>query len=686
MISHLGNATVATAAGSKFSGGAAVAKRLQLLQPNRFKTTTSSQDNYQYLHKSKLPTLYFQKSLPRLPIPELEKTCQRYLAAVEPILSPESLQTTKSIVSKFSSGTGQQLQELLKKSDTTNKHTSYISQPWFDMYLTDRSPLPVNYNPLLVMKYDSRPEYNNQLIRASNLVISSLRFMRSLQANYLEPEVFHMNPSKSDNDRFRQITSLAPTAVATYVAYAFKAFPLDMSQYSRLFGVTRIPQIGKDRIYQTNDGEGSRHILVIRGGKYFAVEVINDDGEIIPANHILGRLKVVMEQNPSGEILDNQPLGLMTAANRDAWAKTRQYVIDIGHSKQMELIDSALFCLSLDSDEIKYEEAEPQKLIKDFLAGSGINRWFDKSITLIVGGDGTAAVNFEHSWGDGVAVLRYFNEIYKDSTEKPHIHPSTIPYLPQNGDNSVRSIDFQLDDRILDDISKTKQHHNKTMDSLDIDVLRFTNGINKKSCKRSGVSPDSVMQLAFQLAYKQAFGKYVGTYESCSTAAFRHGRTETMRPCTMATKAFCDSVLASDNQHKPDDAALRAMINKCSIVHGQLTKDAAMGQGFDRHLFGLRHVAQLNGIDVTDLYNDEAYKKINYNIISTSTLSSPSVLLGSFGPVVTDGLGIGYTIQDDECGAIATTYKGQCNGSMFIDSLNEAFTKIRDILETEKTS
>jgi hypothetical protein len=36
-----------------------------------------------------------------------------------------------------------------------------------------------------------------------------------------------------------------------------------------------------------------------------------------------------------------------------------------------------------------------------------------------------ASVNFEHSWGDGVAVLRYFNEVYKDSTEKPKVHPNT---------------------------------------------------------------------------------------------------------------------------------------------------------------------------------------------------------------------------------------------------------------------
>ena len=38
-------------------------------------------------------------------------------------------------------------------------------------------------------------------------------------------------------------------------------------------------------------------------------------------------------------------------------------------------------------------------------------RWFDKSFQLVVCKDGKAAVNFEHAWGDGVAVLRFFNEV-----------------------------------------------------------------------------------------------------------------------------------------------------------------------------------------------------------------------------------------------------------------------------------
>lgn len=52
-------------------------------------------------------------------------------------------------------------------------------------------------------------------------------------------------------------------------------------------------------------------------------------------------------------------------------------------------------------------------------------RWFDKSFTLICSGNGIAGLNFEHSWGDGVAVLRYFQDIHKDSKAKPQVTEKT---------------------------------------------------------------------------------------------------------------------------------------------------------------------------------------------------------------------------------------------------------------------
>ena len=50
-------------------------------------------------------------------------------------------------------------------------------------------------------------------------------------------------------------------------------------------------------------------------------------------------------------------------------------------------------------------------------------RWFDKCFTLIITKKGHSAVNFEHSWGDGVAVLRYMIEMFKDTTTKPRVQP-----------------------------------------------------------------------------------------------------------------------------------------------------------------------------------------------------------------------------------------------------------------------
>lgn len=213
-----------------------------------------------------------------------------------------------------------------------------------------------------------------------------------------------------------------------------------------------------------------------------------------------------------------------------------------------------------------------------------------------------------------------------------------------------------------------------------MNLLKMENNIGRKFCKNYNISPDSFMQLGFQLAYYKQHQQYVGTYESCSTAAFRHGRTETMRPCTMATKEFCNSIELK--QQNKTNSELREMINQCSKIHSNLTKEGAMGQGFDRHLFGLRHIGEINNLTKSELFNDPAYAKINYNIISTSTLSSPGLLAGGFGPVVQDGYGIGYNIQDNMLGSIVTSYKGQRNGAEFIDCLKQSYQQIKTIIET----
>jgi carnitine O-palmitoyltransferase 2 len=159
-----------------------------------------------------------------------------------PLVDPSVLDRHKAVVDEFAKGEGQKLQRELVAFDKSNKHTSYITDAWFDMYLKSRDPLPINFNPYIGLEMDKDPAKNNQLDRASVLIYSSARFMSTLRADLLKPDIYHMSPDKSDNDKFLKRAKYIPGRLRWLYAYVNKAFPLDMSQYGRLFNSTRIPK------------------------------------------------------------------------------------------------------------------------------------------------------------------------------------------------------------------------------------------------------------------------------------------------------------------------------------------------------------------------------------------------------------------------------------------------------------
>lgn len=138
--------------------------------------------------------------------------------------------------------------------------------------------------------------------------------------------------------------------------------------------------------------------------------------------------------------------------------------------------------------------------------------------------------------------------------------------------------------------------------------------------------------------------------------------------------------MAANHSNSPSTAELRNLVEQCSKKHMQLTKEAAMGQGFDRHLFALRLFAEN---PLPDIYQDQAYSKINHNIISTSTLPSPYIWAGGFGPSVEDGFGVAYNINDARHGVLLTSYEGKAEGSRYMDCLREAFKRLTEILITK---
>ncbi|KAM4641075.1 carnitine O-palmitoyltransferase 2, mitochondrial [Discoglossus pictus] len=626
---------------------------------------TSTADS-EYLHRSIVPTMHFQKSLPRLPIPKLEDSIKRYLNAQRPLLDDEQFRHTEQLARSFASAAGKQLHEELVASDKQHKHTSYISGPWFDMYLCARDPIVFNSNPFMSFTPDPRSEYNNQLIRATNMTVSAMRFLKTMRAGYLEPEIFHLNPTKSDTQKFRRLIRFVPSSLSWYGAYMVNAYPLDMSQYFRLFNSTRLPKLNRDELVTDEKG---RHLLVLKRGNFYVFDVLDKDGNIVKASEIQANLQYILsDASPAPEF----PLGYLTSEERNTWALLRQKLLDNGNQEALKMVDSAVFCLCLDDFPIK----DRIHLSHNMLHGSSVNRWYDKSFSIIMAEDGTAAINFEHSWGDGVAVLRFQNEVFKDSTQRPAVSPQSEPAAVDSS-TIVQKLHFNLDDSLKAAIKNAKDKFDATASSLTIDTMEFKRG-GKEFLKTQKLSPDAVSQLSFQMAFLRQYGQTTATYESCSTAAFKHGRTETIRPASIYTKKCSDAFVINRSKHSAGE--LRSMMEECSKYHGQLTKEAAMGQGFDRHLFTLRYLAASKGLSLPEIYQDPAYARINHNVLSTSTLTSPAVQLGGFAPVVADGFGVGYGVHDDWIGCNVSAYPTR-DVRQFVQCVHQSLEDIFKVLE-----
>ncbi|XP_050446529.1 carnitine O-palmitoyltransferase 2, mitochondrial isoform X3 [Cataglyphis hispanica] len=523
--------------------------------------------------------------------------------------------------------------------------------------------------PVTLANYESDPKYDAQLVKATNLIVSSLRFLKSLKNNVLEPEVFHMNPEKSDTELFRNVTRLIPSRFSWYGAYLFKAFPLDMSQYKNLFNTTRIPELEKDVIFQDSS---AKHLVILRKGHFYAFDVLDANDSIRSPREIAACLKAILEDDRPP---NKHPVGVLTTSERDQWAQARSHLVKTGNMEILKKIDSAIFVMILDDEVIGTEK---NKLLRTYLHADGTNRWFDKSFSLIVSKDGYSGINFEHSWGDGVAILRYFQDVKADISKKPRFHPNEVNELIKESVN-IERLQFSIDAKSENIINRQKTKYQDWINRLCIDYIIYEE-FGKNQCKKFRVSPDAVMQLAFQLALYTLEDRVVPTYESCSTAAYKHGRTETIRPCTLETKKICFAMTRKQTEFSKSD--LKRMILDCSKAHNVLTKEAVMGQGFDRHLFALRKISEKSGSIKPAIFQDPAYEALNHSILSTSTLSSPVVQAGGFGPVVPDGYGIGYMIQDKRLGTIVTSYEGSRNANKYVQTLEHAFKSIHNVLCT----
>uniref|UniRef100_UPI00358F8E72 carnitine O-palmitoyltransferase 2, mitochondrial-like isoform X4 n=1 Tax=Myxine glutinosa TaxID=7769 RepID=UPI00358F8E72 len=462
----------------------------------------------------------------------------------------------------------------------------------------------------------------SQLVCATNLVVSIARFHRTLKAGLL-------TPADSGGLAHRDGTGFVSGSRP-------KSYLMCMSQLNHLFGTCRIPHESRD---ERQTILGTRHFVVLHKGYTYTCNLFDYLGYILPASTIMD-LKEDIKQN---------------------------------------------------------------------LFGSGGDRWFDKSVQFIVGKDGFSGIQMEHSWCDGMMAMYLINMITKDIQNRPAVtHENSVMY--QEPSTGVQRLQFDLDGSLETAVVSAKynlqtlaastsfchlefQHFGsnflKSRQYLPIDLpFCTTSTFNQHAnpCtdfKGCGVSPDSIVQLALQLAFTRMYGHHAMTSEPCSTGTFLHGRTETIQPATIEALECCKVFCADSPRYGSQRTTLlRRLIEATSKQHKQLISEAAMGQGFEQHLFALYRLAlrdnQQNLSDLPEFFLDPAYQLQYVEDIFSSHV--PNIQAGLFLPIVPEGLISVYCIRDTSVSCYLCTLSTSRDLEAYSKTLEMSLKEIGDVL------
>lgn len=605
-------------------------------------------------------TFAAQDKLPKLPIPELESSTAKYLAALKPLQTPREHAETQQAVEEFLKIEGPELQARLKKY--ANGKTSYIEQfckyqelskftgltlSGYDSYLNFDNPVVLNLNPFFLLEDDPTPARNNQVTRAASLVVSALSFVRAVRKEELPPDTV-------------------------------RGTPLCMYQYSRLFGTARVPTENGCHIGQDPD---SKHIVVLCHGQFYWFDVMDDSSDLIMTEKDMSiNLQTIVDDAQHTPIQEaaKGAIGVLTTENRKVWSNLRDIMTrDEGSNNAdcLGIVDSALFVLCLDYSE-PMSGADlcgnmlcgTSQIEKGVQIGTCTNRWYDK-LQIIVCKNGSAGINFEHTGVDGHTVLRFASDVYTDTIlrfartingQAPSLWASTSPDPSKRDPDSfgdVSTTPHKLEWDMVPELSIALRFAETRLADLiqqnEFQTLDF-HAYGKNFMTAMGFSPDAFVQMAFQAAYYGLYGRVECTYEPAMTKFFLHGRTEAIRSVTPEAVDFIQTFWAEN----PPQQKVNALKKACQ-KHTAITKDCAKAQGCDRHLYALFSVWQ-------KALDEDGAEAASSTGMSSNGYSSPTYEGSEKGPnsvVGSPGRNSVLSIEGDDLASVSNRRRGNSSPS-----------------------
>ncbi|PWN52846.1 acyltransferase ChoActase/COT/CPT [Violaceomyces palustris] len=637
-----------------------LASQTRSLGPRTFATTSKvmfALTPFRGNPAQKPKTFTNQKSLPRLPVPPLEQSFEKYIKSIQPILrqradqgqlepgaSLESeIQKRREWIKDFmkDGGIGQKLQQRLIDVDRTTENNWLDDRYWLQKaYHEWRVPLLVNSNWWLMLMNDT----------------NAPTALGSHPGHPAEPGSGFLGPQRWDEadwgvrratwltSRFLEFKERLDTE--DIMPDASRAGPFCMRQYTRLYGVTRIPSLPHDWNTASVHPVTSRHITVIVRDNFYQLEVLDRAGKRIGLDSLEKAIWRIIED---AKAKDGEGVGVLSSDHRDTWTAAREHLLSISplNRASVNSIEDSLFALALDSSVLPLrpshrDPAHPctptwvdALAINTSGAGrAGHNRWFDKALTVIVEPNGRAGIMGEHSPCDAL-----IPSIVCDFAAAEPCPPPGTPF-PEGRTSSEeanwKKLEFVMDAQIRSSIAASEKAAIEISERSDIRELWFDEYGADWIKKVGKQSPDAYLQMALQLAYAKVHGVQTSTYETASTRLFKHGRTDVIR--SFSDEAY-DFVKAT--REGKDAKVLFQLLSAATKAHNSQTRDSSTGKGCDRHLTGLRLVhrpgpeAEGGDGDIPAIFADPLFADSQTWKLSTSGLSAGDRFLGT-------GFGAGY--------------------------------------------
>jgi len=535
--------------------------------------------------------------LPHLPVPELAATLSTLIPSVRPLASsPAEVASLEAQFKDFMATQGPKAQaRLVERANACRRlveswrasgepkgdhpdgspyPNNHFLEHWWDQYAYLAWPDSLScFSNVMVTFFESTP-HHDALLRATWLTLGIVDFGMQLLRGELEPDK-----------------------------------GLCSSQYMRVLWTTRKPGAQSDRIvtmlppavpvervtgpFADRQERLEEHVAVTCKGHWYSVALTGLSPETLYKT--LQHIRNDAAARPAAVVV----MAHQTGQRRDVWAAARVRLAASSETSADSLrqVEEAMFHLVL-SDETPEGPAQTQLALQEARGA-----WLDKSTTIIVFANGACGANLEHAAADAVVPARMLvhandfaatndkrtlgkaSDCYAGAgkTKVPKVAfaaPAGAPAAPV-----VRFLAWNVDDVVKADVEAARKHLEGIYADNQLSVATVP-GVTMDVIKKAGMAPDSFMQMALQLAYaRDQRGQTPPTYETASTRAFWHGRTECIRTQSMASKAFCDALVSG----VPADcrAAKRALLEG-QQYHKDYTRKASNGLGVDRHLMCLK--------------------------------------------------------------------------------------------------